>query len=148
MNELNEIIKIADIHVKRINLALDKLRYCLPFDGSKVDTFSEQELLLTDLLVNRFGKLQDLIGQKIIDKLLILNEELIDNMTMLDKIHKLERLNIIENADLWKEIRQVRNQVAHEYPDHPELVAEYLNKIIQLAPKLINILSNIKARII
>jgi uncharacterized protein with HEPN domain len=66
---------------------------------------------------------------------------------MLDKIHKLERLEIIENALIWKEMRNVRNHVTHEYPDHPHFTAADLNKIIMLAPELLKILDNIQNRI-
>lgn len=62
----------------------------------------------------------------------------------LDKINKLERLGIIENVELWKEMRDARNHIAHEYPDHPELTALYLNKVFDLAPKLLKFFDTIK----
>jgi hypothetical protein len=147
MNKLNEMIKIADIHADRIQMALNELQYYFPFDALKVNTFNREQLLLTDLLVHRFGKLQDLLGNKIIDEFLIFNEESVDNLTMLDKIHRLERLEIIENAELWKKMREARNHAAHEYPDNPALVAEYLNEIVRLSSNLLTILDNIKKRI-
>lgn len=147
MNALHEIIKIADIHANRIKMALNELQHHLPFEAIKISSFTERDLLLTDLLVNRFGKLHDLLGNKIIDEFLITYEEYADNLTMLDKIHKLERLEIIEDSELWKEMRRARNHAAHEYPDHPELTAEHLNQIIKLSPKLLAILDNIKNRI-
>jgi hypothetical protein len=37
-----------------------------------------------------------------------------------------------------------RNHISHEYPEHPELTAKYLNKIFSLSPQLLLILSKIK----
>jgi len=148
MSEINEIIKIADIHQKRIQMAVDGLQYYLPFTADKITTLAEREILLTELLVARFGKLQDLLGNKIINTFLMLQEEYSDNLTMLDKINKLERLGIVENAQDWKQMRSIRNHVAHEYPDNPELTAGYLNEIVRLTPKLLTILENLKIKLI
>ena len=59
MKELKEMLKIADIHADRINMALAKLNKILPFTKENIIAINEQELLLTDFLVHRFGKLQD-----------------------------------------------------------------------------------------
>lgn len=147
MNKLNEIIKIADIHAERIRMALAELKPILPFDASKVESITADNLLLTDLLVHRFGKLQDLLGNKIIDGFLEFIDEYSPQLSMLDKIHKLEKLEIIEDTELWKAMRKVRNHVTHEYPNHPEFTASDLNTIITLAPHLLKILDNIKIRI-
>jgi hypothetical protein len=144
MNKFAEILKIAEIHADRIHMALNDLHHQCPFDQEKIRERSKQDLLLTELLVNRFGKLQDLLGKKIIDEFLILKGEFIDDLTMLDKIHQLERWNIIEDTEVWKAMRDARNHATHEYPDHPELTAEHLNTIIALAPKLLEILNKIK----
>lgn len=147
MKELKEMLKTADIHADRINMALAKLNKMLPFTKEKIIAINEEELLLTDFLVHRFGKLQDLLGAKIIDQFLIELDEYAENLSMLDKIHKIERLGIIEYSNLWKEMRLARNHAAHEYPGHPELTVEYLHEVIRLAPKLIEILNNIKNRL-
>jgi uncharacterized protein Usg len=68
-------------------------------------------------------------------------------MTMIDKINKLEKLNIIDDANLWFEMREIRHHLTHEYPDHPEITARYLNQMFNLAPKLLLLLENIKKRI-
>lgn len=148
MTALKEIIKIADIHADRIKMALNKLDCFLPLNQEKIIAISDEQLLLTDFLVHRFGKLQDLLGSKIIDQFLIQCDEYAENLSMIDKINKLERLEIIENANLWKEMRLARNHAAHEYPGQPELTVEYLTSVIRLAPKLIDILNKIKAKLI
>ena len=146
MTKLNEILKIADIHVGRIKMAVDHLKDTFPLDEQKVVALNQDQLVYLDFLTFRFAKLQDLIGQKVIDEFLISKKEVIDGKTMIDKINKLERIGIISNAQVWEDLREARNHISHEYPDHPERIARYLNKIFDLIPTLLEILELIKTR--
>lgn len=145
--KLKELLKIADIHTERITMALSGIETLLPLDAEKVTSFTQQEMLLTDLLINRFGKLQDVLGNHIFNQLLMLTQDYEENMTMLDKIHKLEKIGVIADAEIWKKMRQARNYAAHEYPDHPELTAIHLNNIANFAPQLIQTLEKVKMEV-
>lgn len=144
MSKLHEMIKIAEIHVSRIEFVLAELKDFFPADEMKIRNLNNLELLLIEMFVSRFAKLQDLIGAKIIDAFFKSKEETVDSLTMIDKLNKLERLGILESVDLWREIRGVRNHLSHEYPDHPEITANYLNQMAGLAGKLILILKTIQ----
>lgn len=144
MNNLHELIKIADIHAQRIARAKNKIAHLFPANAMIITKMTEDELVWIDLFVNRFSKLQDLLGAKIVDRFLQEINENVEALTMLDKVNKLERLSIISDQKLWKEMREARNHAAHEYPDDPALTAKYLNDVFELAPELLNILSNIK----
>ena len=144
MNPLQEMFKITAIHTKRIELALVELKNVFPLNQQKVLNLSNQELLWIELLISRFAKLQDFLGRKIFDAFLRITKDYTEDLTMLDKLNQLERLGIIDSADLWEQMREARNHIAHEYPDEPALTAKYLNQIFDFAPKLITILENIK----
>lgn len=143
MSNFNQMIRIADIHAERIRLAIDNTRHLFPIDETTVIKMRADDLAWTELLLSRFGKLQDFIGAKIIDAFFEINFENTSNLTILDKVHRLEKLEILE-AQTWKDMRETRNHIAHEYPDQPELTARYLNQIYELAPMLLTILDNIK----
>lgn len=147
MNDINGVMKIADIHISRINLAISNTKHLFPISKEKLESLDENNMVWVELLINRFGRLQDLVGSKIIDLFLRVQEENIDSLTMLDKLHKLEKLKIIEDVQVWKEMRLVRNNIAHEYPDHPEIMAQYLNRIFYLTPALLEILENLRSRL-
>ena len=134
-----ELIKIAQTHVERIQLALQKTQHLFPLDQTSITQLNENDLVWLEFLISRFGKLQDLLGTKLIDAYLLAQQENIEQLSMLDKLHKLERLGIIEDSELWKKMRNARNHISHEYPDHPELTAKYLNQIFELAPELLQI---------
>jgi len=146
-NEINEIMKIANIHEMRIQSALKHIQHLFPMNIEILKNFSEEDLAWIDLLINRFGKLQDIIGAKIIDLFLDAQQENVEGLTILDKINTMERFGLIENAELWKEMRRTRNHIAHEHSDAPALMEKYLNQIFELTPKLLLIFTKIKHRI-
>lgn len=148
MNKLEEMFKVSEIHAKRITLALIELKPLFPLNQEKVLNLSNQNLLWIELLISRFSKLQDFIGRKMIDEFLRMTKDYSENLTMVEKLNKLECLEIIESPDLWEQMREARNHIAHEYPDEPALTAKYLNQIFYFAPKLLQILDRIKNRII
>jgi len=146
--KVNEIFKIANIHADRIKLALQHIGNLFPITASVVANMGENDLVWIELFVVRFGKLQDLIGAKLINIFLEEQQESNEQLTILDKINILEKLGIIESSELWKEMRAIRNHVAHEYPDAPELTAKYLNQLFNLTPQLLDILDKLKKKML
>lgn len=98
------------------------------------------------MLINRFGKLQDYIGSNVIDAFLEEKAENILHSTMIDKLHRLECLDLEISSDVWRDIREIRNHVAHEYPDNTELTAKHLNALFEKVPYLLNILNELKGK--
>ncbi len=48
----------------------------------------------------------------------------------------MEKLGCIPSVDRWKEIRELRNAVNHEYADDPELLHEFFEQMIKSVPEL------------
>lgn len=144
MKKLQEMLKIADIHADRIRLAMTKIKHIFPVNAKYIEKIPDNELAWAELLISRFEKLQDFIGGKIIDAFFEDQEEIVSDFTMIDKLNKLERLGIIEDIEVWRKMREVRNHLAHEYPEHPEIAADYLNQLVDLVPELLRVLNNIK----
>ncbi|MDD5058495.1 MAG: hypothetical protein PHQ60_11545 [Sideroxydans sp.] len=48
-----------------------------------------------------------------------------------------EKAGIIGSESAWKEIREVRNQINHEYEDDPEALAEIIKKMVGSIPALL-----------
>lgn len=142
MNEiLNSSIEIANTHAKRLSYAINKLKPNFPVSAEKIDTLTDQEIETFELFTSRFAKLQDFMGNKLFNLILDKSGEFQESMTLIDKINKLEKLKLIESASDWQILRQVCNHLAHEYPDHPELTAKYLNEAYDLSEKLLNTLA-------
>ena len=64
-----------------------------------------------------FSKLQDRIGAGLLKNVLYELKE-IDTFAipMLDVLHLLEKLEIIDTATIWDELREARNMLTHDYP--------------------------------
>ena len=79
-----------------------------------------------------------------IDSFFELKAEITSNMTMIDKINRLERLSIIKDSASWLKMREIRNHLVHDYPDHPEITVIYINQVFELSSELLDMLNNIK----
>ncbi|MES2215349.1 MAG: hypothetical protein V4485_04990 [Pseudomonadota bacterium] len=145
--KIQEVMKIATIHAGRIKDAMSDLQEIFPITQDKILRLNKEEFLLIELLTNRFAKLQDFMGAKVFDAFFRVVGEDADRMTLIDKVNKLEKLRIIENADIWSDFRELRNHLSHEYPDDPASTTKYLNEVYSLAPALLKCLDSIKERL-
>jgi len=66
-----------------------------------------------EALTARFARLYDFLFQRVFRTLDQI--ELQDEGTGLDRLNRMEKRNIIESTKLWKELRELRNEIAHEY---------------------------------
>ncbi len=49
----------------------------------------------------------------------------------------MEKLGCIDTVNRWKEIRELRNAVNHEYEDDPAVLHEFFAQMIQATPELL-----------
>lgn len=85
-----------------------------------------------DQAAYRFMKLQDSLGEKVLPGLLAATlDPLPPQATFAEKLQRLERLGAVPSAERWRYLREVRNSLAHEYPDHPALQAAALTRMVQ-----------------
>lgn len=96
-----------------------------------------------------FSKLQDKIGGKLFKKILYELKE-IDafSIPMLDVLNLLEKLEIIDNASQWDELREARNTIAHDYPLDINARIEAIQFVIHSYLTLQSIYARLKARAI
>ena len=66
-----------------------------------------------DAFVGRFGRLQDNLGDKLLPQLLDAMAE--KTGAAIENLDRAEKLGWIESADVWLEMRKLRNQMVHEY---------------------------------
>lgn len=145
-SQFNEMLKIADIHAGRVRQALLHIQELFPIHADIVSNISEENFAWIEVWIGRFSKLQDYLSSNLIDAFLTHHAENIDKLMMIDKLNKCERLGIIEDVEVWHEMRSLGNKLAHEYPDNPDFTAESLNQVFALTPKLLEILENIKQK--
>lgn len=103
---------------------------------------STEHLAYSDQIIYRFSKLQDCMGAKLFKSVLLYEGENI-NKPFLDILNQLESIDVI-NVDEWFEIRDLRNEIAHDYEDNDEVAINILNAIYKLKIDVKEILDAIK----
>lgn len=134
---LQVILRECRTHAEVLAEASDELAG-VRFDPDTVTQIAVDQRRLLDQMAYRFSKLQDSMGMKLLPLLLDLAEEpLPDNVTFAVKLQRLERLGALENVEQWRLLREIRNQLAHEYEDAPALKAAALNRFVDAIKLLI-----------
>ena len=77
-----------------------------------------------DAFVARFGRLQDLLGDKYLPAWLRAVQEPVG--TALENLDRAEKLGLVQSADAWISVRKLRNQLVHEYVGRMEILHDAL----------------------
>ncbi len=135
-SRIKKLFNECDKHLKRIDHAAEKMDAFMPLSADRYLTLSEDEIEHIDQFLFRFAKLQDTIGEKLFVSILeFLQEENPKSKPFIDILNRLEQLELLQDKNIWLELRKIRNNIAHQYEDEPEQASEALNAIY--AAKLI-----------
>lgn len=120
-----------------LNKTTEKL-FFEPFSLEKAKSLIDNDDLSETLeaFVSRFSRLQDTLGDKFIPQLLnALGQK---QASLIDNLDTAERLEWITSANEWQAIRQLRNQMGHDYIEDLEI----LTSAIQTAQNFVSILTS------
>jgi len=134
----------AEKHVQMMEEALDVIRPILPI--GEYETLTQLERFALNTLIFRFSKLQDLIGAKIFRSYLEYNEYETSDMSFYDLLREIEKEGIVD-IDTWSEFRQLRNRVAHEYPEELDEMIESLNLFVAKSTELIQVYRTLEGKV-
>ena len=129
-------------HLERVENAFSELfkEFSFSIDKKSFQNIleSNQYLAYSDQIIYRFSKLQDSMGAKLFKSLLLYQGENV-NRPFLDILNQLEKIEILD-VDEWFEIRDLRNEIAHDYDSNDEVAIEILNSILKLKDDLREVL--------
>lgn len=135
----------ASVHLVRINEAFDELekKHQFPIVQEQfVNLITNRiELAFADQIIYRFSKAQDTIGAKLFKAFLLYQGENVDR-PFLDILNELEKLHIVD-VEEWFVLREIRNDIAHDYEDNQDQARLILNNIFQYREELRQILVEI-----
>lgn len=123
-------IRECDKHLERLLYAKEELAPIFPLTEIKYNSLSAEEIQDIDQFIYRFSKLQDTVGNKLIKMVFALYEENTEQCTFIDILNRLEKADII-NATDWKELREIRNALSHDYEDDPTASVAILNRLYE-----------------
>lgn len=136
LERLKREFEICDRHLLRISEALSGLKSVLPLTVERYASLELEQIRCLDQFIFRFSKLQDAIGAKIFRHVLLYLDEDVAALPMRDLLNRLERYQLIESAEEWVYIRELRNEIAHDYPLWENDVVTSLNELIAKVPVL------------
>ena len=134
--QLDEYLTILDKSLVALEYSYDKCNAI----GEKEEYDLEQQESF-EALTSRFARTSDILTQKVFKSLFILLQE--DMKTFIDMANFLEKLEIVDKADDLLNIREIRNQIAHEYIE-PDVKSLFMD-VLHFIPQLNNIIDNVKA---
>ncbi|PSJ40069.1 hypothetical protein C7I36_12440 [Zobellella taiwanensis] len=134
---------ICHTHAERLSWAMHTLADKQPFTPATLQQLDAVDLAVMDQFIVRFSKLQDAMGARLMPAILELTKEQGSLSTFIDKLNRLEKIGAINSAEQWLQLREMRNQFAHDYPQDSEIQAELLNAAFGMAEQMLDILKQL-----
>ncbi len=141
---IEKYINECNKHQIRIVEAYEEVKGVFPLSGKRYSTLSNMEVKNIDQYLFRFTKMQDTIGEKIFRLIAEDFVEDINKLTFIDTLNQLEKVRILDSVEDWKNLRKIRNNIAHQYDDEVDEMADAINKIVAQKDILIDIFNKIK----
>ena len=131
-------------HHARI-LATDLALLPEAFDAAAIAGLTDETRRVMDQAAYRFMKLQDVLGEKVLPGLLAITlDPLPPEAHFAQKLQRLERLGVIPSAQAWRGLRDARNDLAHEYPQHPALQAAQWTAFLRKTAELLSVWASVR----
>ena len=147
--EINERLQrefeVCDKHILRINEALEDLSSTLPLTTESYVQLCSEQIRCIDQFIFRFSKLQDAMGAKIFRYILEYLDEDVTSLPMRDILNRLEKYKFLPDANEWIYIRELRNEIAHDYPLMENDVVHILNELFSKVDIMYGIYDKLKA---
>ena len=146
--EINERLQrefeVCEKHILRINEALEELSSTLPLTIENYAQLNSGQIRCIDQFIFRFSKLQDAMGAKIFRYILEYLDEDVTSLPMRDILNRLEKYKFLPDANEWIYIRELRNEIAHDYPLMENDVVHILNELFSKVDVMYSIYDKLK----
>jgi hypothetical protein len=116
-------------HIAKMDVAYSKLSPFFPLTKTIYQDLNSDIISYLDQYFYRFSRLQDCLGQKLFKAILVYKQEEVFNKSFIDILHRLEQLEYICDSEHWLKLRNMRNQLAHDYEDNLDELIMILNAI-------------------
>ncbi len=128
LTTIRNAVSECDRHRQKLLRSLTLLGF-FPLTSDSYKKLEEEQIEHIDQMIYRFTKLQDAMGRKLLPALYAELEAADVSMPFIDILNNLEKLQVIDRADDWQELRILRNELTHEYPDQEDAVIHSLNML-------------------
>ncbi|MDC9725211.1 MAG: hypothetical protein PSN44_04750 [Gammaproteobacteria bacterium] len=125
LERLNFLRRVVDKEIHHLNYSARKI-FNEPFTVERAKQLNTNEELAEQLeaFTSRFCRLQDTLGDKLLPTWLDVLEE--RTSVAIDNLDKAEKIGVLPSVELWLELRQLRNQMIHEYIEDLDILVDAL----------------------
>lgn len=142
INNTKEIVKKRLDKLEKHYTALKEYRLLIEkmllekniYDVAVFSALKPEERAILEAYLKRFSAIQDYLGGKIFS--LLFEIAGIGNSKMSEVLYTAEKEGIIDSLDSWIELREIRNELEHDYPDELEEALEDLRFCINSFQKI------------
>lgn len=124
---IQSAIKENDTHLQRLTRSKKLLCEFFPLTAETFSDLTELEIEHIDQFVYRFSKLQDSMGTRLLPSIYTWLEDDNRPIPFLNVLNRLEKLRLIADVGKWQFFRNLRNNLAHDYPESLDQTVETLN---------------------
>ncbi len=125
--KIHSAVKECDSHIEKLKRGRRLLSEFFPVSENSFKTLSEEEIEHIDQFIYRFTRLQDSMGKRLFPSMISYLDNDYTSRPFLDILTRLEQLGIITSGADWQFFRNLRNNLAHDYPDNIKIMTETLN---------------------
>lgn len=117
--------RVVDREIHHLNYSAGKIFHQpFTFELAKQLTSNEELAEQLEAFISRFCRLQDTLGDKLLPAWLDILEE--KTNIAIENLDKAEKIGVLPSVELWLELRQLRNQMIHEYIEDLTILVDAL----------------------
>lgn len=143
MRSIDDLFKECDLHLLALQEAMARCPH--PLTADDFATRNANLVAALDQFAYRFVKLQDVMSVQLFRRfaLEVLHEP-VESLPVIDILNLLERYGYLPSTLRWQEIREIRNQITHEYRLDPDELIVTIQIAFGMVAELSVIVNNLR----
>lgn len=132
MRRLADLLQECELHLLSLHESIGRMPQ--PLTEEHLLTRIPDVIAALDQFAYRFVKLQNVMSVKLFRSFAVEHlREPVENVPVIDILNLLERYKWLPSVERWQQIREMRNQITHEYLLQPdELVVAIANAVVMV----------------
>ena len=128
---IDSAVRACESHIAQLEVAEEELQARRPLTEEQLNDLGRHELAHLDQFIYRFTRLQDSMARRLLPALYRELEADESPKPFLDRLNRLEQLGVISSVEEWQEFRNLRNNLAHDYPGSQVETVTTLNELFE-----------------
>jgi transcriptional regulator with XRE-family HTH domain len=119
----------CEAHLDRLRHGAKVLADVFPLSEERLSALNDEKLAHLDQFIYRFTKLQDSMARRLLPSLYTWLENDPSPRPFIDILNRLEQLGVLTDVASWQRFRNLRNNLAHDYPGRRDQTVATLNEL-------------------